>query len=530
MKAFTPALRIIFVIALVCIGPESSHGRMIYHTKEMSGVVNLSVSNATTHPGNLRADSILSANDLQADVAILRRAYETLHPGLYRYNTREKMNEAIRILQADFQRDRTLAEAYIAFSVFAAKLKCGHTYANFYNQKKEVQEALFRGGRVPFYFRWLGSRMIVTRSFTNDRRVRPGTEVHSINGIPVDSLLRTLMTVARADGNNDAKRVSYLEVEGLDRYEAFDIFFPLFFPPATSDMTLRARTTPDGGLSTFTVQPLTFEQRLAATSPPGEASENAPLWDLRFLKPRIAYLRMPSWALYDSKWDWKAFLLKSFDTLAARNTRDLVIDLRGNEGGLSVGDEILSHLITNDLPAEPVVRRVRYRRVPGDLVPYLDTWDRSFFDWGASAVDSTEDFFRLNRYDNDSGGFVVRPVPPRFSGRLWVLVGASNSSATFEFARAVQQNRLGVLVGQPTGGNLRGINGGAFFFLRLPRTGIELDLPLIGQFAMGDLPDAGLKPDILVTPTVKDIALGRDAELNAVRSEIQLRERTMNGK
>jgi C-terminal processing protease CtpA/Prc len=239
---------------------------------------------------------------------------------------------------------------------------------------------------------------------------------------------------------------------------------------------------------------------------------------------------MPTWALYDSKWEWKAFLHNSFDTIAARKTKDLVIDVRGNEGGLSIGDDILSHMISKDLPAEPVVRRVRYRRVPDDLSPYLDTWDRSFFDWGESAVDSTGDFFRLNRYDNDSGGFVVRPVSPRFSGRVWVLVGASNSSATFEFARAVRQNRLGLLVGRPTGGNLRGINGGAFFFLRLPRTGIELDLPLIGQFAMGDLPDAGVKPDIRVTPTVKDIALGRDAELNAVLSEIHLRERTMNGK
>lgn len=35
----------------------------------------------------------LNAKDLQADVAILRRAYETLHPGLYRYNTPEQMDK-----------------------------------------------------------------------------------------------------------------------------------------------------------------------------------------------------------------------------------------------------------------------------------------------------------------------------------------------------------------------------------------------------------------------------------------------------
>ncbi len=95
---------------------------------------------------------------------------------------------------------------------------------------------------------------------------------------------------------------------------------------------------------------------------------------------------------------------------------------------------------------------------------------------------------------------LIAPAAPIFTGRLWVLVGAANSSATFEFAQTVRQNGLGKLVGQSTGGNQQGINGGAFFFLRLPNSGIELDLPLIGQFPAEAKPDAGLEPDILVTP------------------------------
>jgi C-terminal processing protease CtpA/Prc len=120
-------------------------------------------------------------------------------------------------------------------------------------------------------------------------------------------------------------------------------------------------------------------------------------------------------------------------------------------------------------------------------------------------------FYRLTRFDDDERGSVIKPALPTFKGRVWVLVGASNSSATFEFAQTVQQNHLGTLVGQPTGGNQRGINGGAFFFLRLPGSKIELDLPLIGTFPDGERPDAGLEPGIKVIPTVDDIASGRDA-------------------
>jgi hypothetical protein len=65
--------------------------------------------------------------------------------------------------------------------------------------------------------------------------------------------------------------------------------------------------------------------------------------------------------------------------------------------------------------------------------------------------------------------------------------------------------------GQPTGGNQRGINGGAFFFLRLPKSQIEMDLPPIGTFPTSPQPDAGLTPDVLVAPTVQDIVNGVDA-------------------
>jgi C-terminal processing protease CtpA/Prc len=231
---------------------------------------------------------------------------------------------------------------------------------------------------------------------------------------------------------------------------------------------------------------------------------------------------MPSWAMYNSRWNWRRFLDETFAALVSSGATDLVVDLRGNEGGNDVGDVIVGHLITTPVPRQAVTRLVRYRRVPDDLAPYLDTWDPGFKDWGSAAIDYSDRFYRLRRGADDDTGAVITPSLPRFAGRLWVLIGATNSSATFEFAQTIRQNRLGTLVGQTTGGNQRGISGGAFFFLRLPRSGLELDLPLIGQFRDGLWPDAGLQPDIFVAPTVDDIARGHDAELNAVRAHIGL--------
>ena len=67
--------------------------------------------------------------------------------------------------------------------------------------------------------------------------------------------------------------------------------------------------------------------------------------------------------------------------------------------------------------------------------------------------------------------------------------------------------------GNHTGGNRRGINGGSFFFVRLPASGLEFDLPLVGTFPATPQPDAGLEPDRAVPIMPGDLAAGRDPQM-----------------
>ena len=108
----------------------------------------------------------------------------------------------------------------------------------------------------------------------------------------------------------------------------------------------------------------------------------------------------------------------------------------------------------------------------------------------------------------------IVPKGRRFAGRVAVITEPMNSSATFNFALLMQTHKLGKLVGGPTGGNQRGINGGAFYFLRLPQSGLEVDVPLIGYFAPTPRPDAGVLPDIAIAPLESDVAKGRDPVLD----------------
>lgn len=446
--------------------------------------------------------------DLKGDIAILREAL-ALHPGLYRYASPRRITARIDALEPAFIAAPTLAARYLLLSHFLATIRCGHSYCNFFNQSKPVAKALFdRPTRLPYRFAWMHGEMVVLADDSGLGRLPRGTVVESVNGLPAPRLLASLLPYARADGHNDAKRTALLEVRGGERIEYFDVFHGLVHGAPGGEHVLRVRL-PDGAQRTMDFPAWTLEQRRAATRLP-DYNGDQPVWDWTMRPDRIAVLTMPGWALFDSKWDWRTWLDARLASLSG--AKGLVIDLRANEGGQDCGDAILARLIDRPLHEAGSERRVRFRRTPALLDAHLDTWDDSFRTLGVDAADLGNGFYRLQGEQADDA---IQPVGPRLTLPVATLIGPTNSSATFQFADKARRAGGGRLFGSPTGGNRRGINGGCFFFVRLPASGIEFDLPLIGYFPPGLPPDAGITPDVQVAPTSADIAAGRDPVLDA---------------
>lgn len=446
---------------------------------------------------------------LKTDYQIVEDAYRTLHPALTRYRSAEEIDEAFAQLEEDFGRDLGPRGAFLALSRFTAAIQCGHTYANFFNQSEDVQKVLFEGrDKLPLTFALLGRRMVVTHSATGDG-LKAGDRIRAINGVPVGDILDALLAHTKGDGARDDARLYDLQVTGSGRYEPFDIYFPLLFPPIDDFYALELANGDTVDVRAVTAETRAF--RLKALGVDIDASPDDK-WAFRFLEDGTAYLKAGSFVTWKMSLDWRAFMDDAFQEMRAAGTRALILDMRGNSGGdNAVLMALLSHIASVPFTAPVQEERLAFDVVPERLRPHLGTWDPSFYDWRDKVT------------PRDGGGFVLAgeqgvaagvPInPDAFSGKVVMLVDRAASSAVFTMARMLKESGRATLVGEETGGNQRGITGGAILFLTLPGTGLEVDIPLIGYYPTGDQPDAGIEPDIDASRTLSDIRTGSDSML-----------------
>lgn len=469
----------------------------------------------------------LTSAQMQNDLSILQSVWTNLHPGIYRYNTPEEIQGFFDTLKLKCSAPLEEKAFYLLLSQLAQKIKCGHTFLNPLNLDSQTQKRILPSGIIPFFFEIvLENKIIITHNLSEIKNIERGDEIVSINNISSRTIIDSLLTVSRSDGNNSTgKKLNNMNEtpDEADSYSLFDIYFPLFFPSETETYDLTIRKFSDQSEIEFNVNAVSLEARAVSYEKIfGKIPVSEMTWDYKILDKQTAYMKFGTFAFWNSEFKTTKYIDSVFKDLSKhKSVKNLIIDIRNNEGGDNTGDYILSYITKEKTGCDDPDRQCyRYLSIPDSLLPYLDTWDDSF----KKPKDPTKFFINeLGLYEAKADGQPCDFIEPKengFRGKVFLLTNAKNSSAGYEMARNFKTAGLGKIIGETTGGSQQGINGGEFFFLTLPNSKFEIDLPLIYSYH-ANKQDKGISPDYEVLTTQKDIHKNNDAQLEFVFSFIK---------
>jgi hypothetical protein len=196
---------------------------------------------------------------------------------------------------------------------------------------------------------------------------------------------------------------------------------------------------------------------------------------------------------YDA--EYRRNLRRFFGELHEQQIGNIILDLRENGGGDSrVIDEFVRYLCVDRIKGYG--SNVRYSQDSR-----LQTKVRKY---------GVEEFPRSEHINRKVGQELL------FSGRLFVLTSPHTFSSANMFAATIQDNRLGTIVGEPTG-NQPSCYGHPLSF-QMPRTGIYFRISHKQFFRPDPTLDRidAVYPDLDVYRRITDILEGRDAQLERI--------------
>ena len=467
-------------------------------------------------------ERFLTKDSLRKDMDLLHQVLDKVHAGTYRYLSKTELSQEFEKFNSDLPSTISEREFMIRLAQLVNKIKCGHTYLNPWNMVTKVRERLFdKPINFPVGIEVVNGRFYVTENVSQHQSIKRGAEILSLNGISSQTIYNKLSTIAKRDGNNINSNDSYLSISnyGLRDWEAFELYYSLFFPAENELVAIEYQNYNTEELKKADLQLLTKKERQnKMNSAYGDISAARKEWKLIILDDDKAILKIGTFAI----WNWEGFnykkwLSETFMKINEAGIKSLIVDIRGNGGGDSdAKDELLSYLVTEKIQRKEDTRSlIRTTRLPESLVPHSRTYLKVLIDGlpknQYETFDSTYYLFKkgINTVS-------IAPKKKGFRGQTYILGDGSNTSATYTMLHLAKTYGFAKFVGSESGGNLQGINGSQYIFFYLPHSKMEIDIPLIHSQPTGQMPDRGVLPDIEVKRTQRSIATEKDPFLQFI--------------
>jgi hypothetical protein len=434
-----------------------------------------------------QAEKLYSIEELKADLLFYKSRLEKIHPNLYLYSTEKEIDHLFDSLSGLVDKPMTDLGFYRILSLSSSVVKDGHTIILPDASTREFHN--LNDKFLPYQLAMIDNELYVQYSYTGDKGIPDGVKIKQINGESSREVIDALMRRQVRDGYN----LSYAQWI-LDNYFREYYSYSFGHPDVFEIVFERGGETTKATVPALKKDSISYYKRnnyqsMIADPAPGTGIvlelNRAASYGLLTIKDFHDDIL---WSQYRQRFD-KA-VSNSFDSIENSGVKNLIIDLRNNQGGdVENGVYLLSFLL--DKPFSVVN--------------------------GYSCINNG----RLEDCRGPSPG-MHQPRNINLKGDIYVLINGGSFSNSAIVASCLRTNNRTKFIGTETGGNPNVLAGYAKEF-KLPNTKINVEIPT-KRFVMTSVEQNsgfGIKPEYVMVPTIEDRIRKVDKQLEFVLKMIK---------
>lgn len=454
-----------------------------------------------TGAARAQTGKVFEPKQLQEDFQIARHSLEEGQSGLYRYTRKADLDRVFDEAERSLDHPMDCYEFYRVMMPTIAAIKSGHTTVD---MPSSMRAEIDGQPWLPFDVKVMDSKPYIFRDYARSGGLA-GRQILSINGVPAERILSTMLAAISKDGDIQTSRqreVGSHFGEYLITLLGLRAPYEVVLTDPANGMTEKVHLA---GLKHEDLQKLS-KVMYPLDQPMKDFA------DLKFLDN--GQIAVVTYSLFGENVDeGKAFMKRSFEAIRINGSRVLILDLRGNPGG----EDMLGALLFSYLTDAPF----KYFE---DIVINKGTGRFSFATYtephrDLQIPDGVAEFRADGKahitFASEPLLGIQQPSNPVFTGPLFILIDGGCFSTTADFLSVADSHHRGVFIGEESGGGYYGSTSGNSVRITLPNTKMGLFIPVMDSWdAVGNSHDAarGVTPDFLVKYTIADRIAGVDKD------------------
>lgn len=467
----------------------------------------------------IEKENIIAKKAMLDDFKIFQTIYEKANAGLYKYHTKKEIDSVFISNKKLIINDLSFREYYnILWNVVDYTGSCHNnlTYPDSLDKELSAHKIFF-----PIPLKYIDNKLYTNIEY---KEIPVGSEIISINNIPQNEFLIKISKYVSTDGFNKTGKYANIDSDWL----AFYIYLALG-EQNSFNSKYKARNKDniqEIEMASVTYKAFTTNYKNRFSKDYDNRKSND--YTFKYLDSiNTGLLEVNTFGMGGSESEghkkYSNFLDSIFMDLKKKNISNLIVDIRGNEGGNDPNDLLLYSYLTKRTFKENTSAFTLFQEIPYAEF-YIDD------DINELPLELKEEYsiFKDGKYyQNSTFNKDWIPNQNAFQGNIILLIDPFVASAGSLFASLVKSDEKTTIIGEETLGGYYGHTGHITVNYELPNSkliltfsivDLEQDVKQLSDEKYGD----GIIPAFRVNQTYQDFIDNKDTQLNFAIDKIKL--------